>query len=168
MVRWSWRLVRITAVAIASVELGAGAAAGPIPEDFTIKLERTACYGQCPVYSVTIDAKGNVAYDGARFVRVEGRQTDRVPVARVAALVATIERMGFFELRDRYRTIRNRDGSEAMVMDLPTAYITVTAAGRSKRIEDYFGAPDALKQLEREIDQAADTDRWIRAVPAGE
>jgi hypothetical protein len=57
-----------------------------VPDDFVISLERTSCFGECPVYSVTIDAKGNVTYDGKRFVRVEGRTTDRIPATSVAAL----------------------------------------------------------------------------------
>ena len=52
------------------------------------------------------------------------------------------------------RQFDRRDGS-------PAAFVTITRAGRSKRIEDYFGAPDGLKQLERQIDEAARTKRWI-------
>jgi hypothetical protein len=133
------------------------AAAQPIPEDFVIKLERTACFGACPVYSVTIDARGNVAYDGTRFVRVVGRQTDRIAASRVAALVATVDRIGFFELDAKYRQL---------ITDLPTTFVTVTRGGRSKLIEDYFGAPQPLKDLERQIDEAAQTARWIKGPPS--
>ena len=138
-------------------------AAQGVPEDFVIKLERTACYrGECPVYSVTIDAMGNVTYEGTKFVRVQGRQTDRIPVSRVAALFATAERIGFFDLRDRYLIARHADGTETLVNHLPTAYVTMTRDGRSKRVEDYLGAPQGLKQLEQLIDDTARTKRWIR------
>jgi hypothetical protein len=164
MDRWSCRIARMALLTTAMSCIAASEpTAQSIPEGFSIGLERTSCFGQCPVYTVTIDAKGNVIYEGSRFVRVEGRQTDRVPLSRVAALLATTERIGFFDLRDQYRTIRSADGSEAMVTDLPTAYVTVTRGGRSKRIEDYFGAPEGLKQLEQQIDETAGTRRWIRA-----
>lgn len=122
-----------------------------IPVDFVITLERTACFGACPVYSVSIDAKGNIIYDGMKFVRIVGRQTDRITVPRVAALVEMIDRIRFFELEDKYHQ---------MITDLPTTFVTVTRDGRSKRVEDYFGAPESLKELEREIDQTARTARW--------
>jgi hypothetical protein len=32
-----------------------------MPDDFLITLVRTSCFGECPVYSVSIDAKGNVS-----------------------------------------------------------------------------------------------------------
>lgn len=128
------------------------AAGQPIPEDFVIKLERTACFGACPVYIVTIDARGTVTYHGTQFVRIVGRQTDRVPVSRVAALVETVDRIRFFELDDKYRQL---------ITDLPTTFVTVTRDGRSKVIEDYFGAPTPLKDFERQIDDIARTARWI-------
>jgi uncharacterized protein DUF6438 len=106
------------------------AAAQIIPPDVVIRLERTFCFGECPVYSVSIDAMGNVTYDGTEFVRVKGRQTDRIPVPRVAELLATADRIGFFDLRDQYRTIRNPDRTETMVTDLPTTFVTITRGGR--------------------------------------
>jgi hypothetical protein len=124
-----------------------------VPVDLVIKLERTACYGDCPVYSVTLDAQGNVRFIGTRFVRAMGEHTDRIPVSDIATVLATVRRIGFFDLRDSYR---------APITDLPTTIVTVTADGRTKRVEDYFGAPRVLKELEYEIDRTARTQRWIR------
>ena len=111
---------------------------------FAIKLERPQ-FGECPVYSVSIDAAGNVVYEGTQHVRVAGRQSDRVEASRVAALVATVERIGFFQLDDVYRTARTAAGLELVVLDLPTTFVTVTSRGRTKRAEDYYNAPAALR-----------------------
>ena len=133
-----------------------------VPDDVRITLERTPCGGECPVYSVSIDASGHVTYAGTRFVRVQGLQTDRIPVSRVAALLETAGRIGIYELRDQYHSIRNPDGTETVMTDRPTIFVTIARNGRSKRVEDYFGAPEGLRTLEREIDAAARTSRWIR------
>ena len=156
----------LSVAAIVVVALGAclhGSQNAPqgIPDDFAITLARTSCFGACPVYAVSIDAKGTVKYEGKKFVRVPGRQSDQIPVSRVAELVATIDRIRFFELNDEYRVIRNADGTTTMVSDLPTTFITVTRDGQTKSIEDYVGAPEPLHQLEKEIDEAARTKRWI-------
>ena len=148
--------VNVAAAGLVSVAISMTATvaeAQTIPKDFVIKLERTSCFGECPVYSVTIDAKGNVTYEGTRFVRVEGRQTNRIAVSRVAALVEAVDRAHFFDLDDKYR---------AQVTDNPTTFVTVTHDGRSKRVEDYVIGPKALRQLEDEIDDTARTKRWIR------
>jgi Domain of unknown function (DUF6438) len=165
MTRSSARIIAIVIVGLCGSwrpARGLGQTAA-VPDDTLIALQRTACFGTCPVYSVTIDAKGNVTYDGTKHVRVTGRQTDRITVSGVAALLDTARRIGFFELRDHYRTIRNADGSETMVTDLPTVIVTITSGGRTKRVEDYLGAPDGLKELEQQIDDTARTTRWIRA-----
>jgi hypothetical protein len=133
----------------------------PIPEDATITLERTACFGDCPVYTVSIDARGNVVYNGTEFVRVKGRHTSRIAVARVAEILEQADRIGFFDLNDQYVEIRHPDGSISTVTDLPTTIVTIARGGRTKRVEDYVGAPEGLAALERLIDEVANTKQWV-------
>jgi hypothetical protein len=141
-----------TVVLVASTDVRAQV----VPDDFVITLRRTTCFGTCPAYIVSIDSSGRVTYDGSQFVRVAGRQEARIPLSRVAALVETVARTGFFELKDSYT---------ADVTDLPTTIVTVRSSGRMKRVEDYVGAPAALRALERQIDESA--RRWVRIdVPA--
>src|SRR5688572_19820074 len=149
-------IIRLTVIlAFTAVSsLDAVAQQDAIPADLVIKLERTACFGTCPVYSVTIDAKGHVVFEGTQFVAAQGQHTDSIPASSVAALLATARRIGFFELQDSYR---------AAISDLPTTFVTITADGRTKRVENYFGGPQGLRELEKQIDATARTDRWIRA-----
>jgi len=123
-----------------------------VPENALITLERTACFGECPVYRVSIDSLGHVEFTGERFVRVTGQQTARIPPERVGAILQTARRIGFFALRDHYTDT---------ITDMPTTFVTVRVGGRSKRVEDYFGAPAGLKELEKQIDEEARTRRWI-------
>jgi len=46
-----------------------------------ITLERTSCFGTCPVYKVSVRRDGSVAYDGKQFVRVTGHRTHKIPEA---------------------------------------------------------------------------------------
>jgi Domain of unknown function (DUF6438)/Ankyrin repeats (3 copies) len=132
-----------------------------VPSDASISLQRTSCFGPCPIYTVTIDARGKVTYEGERFVRVVGRRTAQIDTSIVAGLLARAERIRFFEMRDTYRVIQNPDGTVTSVTDLPTTLVTVTVNGRTKRIEDYVAAPDSLAEFEREIEGAAGTKRWV-------
>jgi hypothetical protein len=152
----------LPAIALVTAVAASGAGqGGEIPADTLIRLERTSCLGTCPVYTVTIDARGTVTFDGQKHVRAVGRSTARVGPAPVAKLLATVERMQFFDLRNVYKQIENPDGTVTVVSDLPTTIITVTTNGRSKRVESYIGAPDSVAALQREIDEAAGTKRWI-------
>lgn len=163
----TFALFRSASTTVIALTVAAGASQTAIqpkgiPDDTVIKLERTQCFGPCPVYTVSIDAKGTVIYEGGKFVRVQGRQTDRIAVSRVAALLETAERIRFFELRSHYRAIRKPDGTETTITDMPTTFVTITSGGRSRRVEDYYGAPAALQEFERQIDETARTKRWIR------
>jgi len=132
-----------------------------VPQDAVIRLQRTSCYGPCPVYTVTIDARGGVTYDGERAVRVIGRRTAQIDPSIVTKLLSRAETIQFFHMRDAYRVIEYPDGTVTMVTDLPTTIVTVTVNGRTKRVEDYMAAPDSFAAFERDIDAAAGTKRWV-------
>lgn len=110
---------------------------------------------------MTIDAHGTVTYEGEEFVRVVGRETGRMAPSLVAGLLASAERIHFFDLRSAYRVIVTSDGTELSVTDPPTTIVTITTNGRTKRVENYIGGPDGLAQCERDIDAAARTKRWV-------
>ena len=148
--------------ALAIAFAGAAAAQEPdVPPDTVITLQRTSCLGPCPIYTVSIDASGTVTYEGEQSVRVVGRRTAHIDPSAVATLLARATQIRFFGLRDAYRSIENPDGTTTMVTDLPTTFVTITVKGRTKRVEDYVGAPDSLMEFEREIDNAAGTKRWV-------
>jgi len=139
--------VFVFAVALA----GAAKAQWP-PRDAVVRLQRTSCFGPCPVYTITVDAFGTVTYEGERFVRVTGRHTAQISPQAVWGLLQRAERIRFFEMKDVYT---------ANVSDQSTTFVTVTANGRTKRVKDYYNAPDALREFEREIDDVTSSKRWI-------
>ena len=51
-----------------------------------IQLQRTACYGWCPAYSVEISGDGTVLYFGERFVATKGAKSWTIPQDKVRAL----------------------------------------------------------------------------------
>ena len=71
-------------------------------------LERTGCYGECPVYRLTVNSDGSVVYVGTRWVKVLGRQVYKLSEAQVAELQAAFERANFSQLRD-YDKVESTD-----------------------------------------------------------
>ncbi len=124
-------------------------------DSVTITLERTSCYGTCPVYEVSIDETGLVQYRGKAFVQVEGKQTRRITPEAVRRLVGEFLAIDFFQLNGRYDSMGG-----LKVSDLPTTITTINLDGRRKRVEDYVGAPDALRGLEALIDETAGVREW--------
>ncbi|RUL75976.1 DUF6438 domain-containing protein [Dyella choica] len=143
------------------------------PDDATISLTRSACYGECPDYTVVIHGDGRVhfstevaavsgadvvfrQYARSQGVLLPGTHEDSVPPQNVAELLAQFQRGGFWQLKDRYA---------ARAMDNPTQIITLAVGGRHKQVIDYLGTevgmPQAVLDLEDAIDRVAGTARWV-------
>jgi hypothetical protein len=151
-------------VVAATVALAAALAAQPpASEDVEITLERTACFGTCPVYSVRISGDGDVHYVGREYVRIVGPAERRISTGAVQQLVDIIQKVGYFDMAEEYRYLIGPDGSRGVVSDLPTTTTSVRIGSRTHRVVDYVGAPEGLHDVERAIDRTAGTAEWISA-----
>ena len=126
-----------------------------------ISLERTPCFGRCPVYTVAVSPSGEVTYEGKAGVRQLGRASGKIPAEQVDALLGELEKAGYFSMADRYAASEPACGR--YYTDSPSAITTVTSRGRTKRVEHDYGcgaAPGALVVMERRIDEVLDSGRW--------
>ena len=118
-------------------------------------LERTGCYGECPVYRLTVNSDGSVVYVGTRWVKVLGRQVYKLSEAQLAELQAAFERSGFMQFRD-YDHVESTDDD--------WAHISLRRGGAFKRVRHYHGdnaAPPALGVLEDEFDRIVDSGKFV-------
>ncbi|HJR16329.1 MAG TPA: DUF6438 domain-containing protein [Gemmatimonadales bacterium] len=132
------------------------AASGP-----AVSLERTPCFGGCPVYRVSVSPAGLVTYQGKSGVRHMGTATGQIPPKQVDELLLELERAGFFTFADRYAP--PEPTCRRYSTDSPSAISSATFRGRSKRIvHDYGcrGVPGALTVLEKKIDEVLGSARW--------
>jgi hypothetical protein len=155
-------LMRIRiATAIFLLSVAFPAAGGNVESDVTkITLERTPCFGTCPVYTLTIHRSGQVEFQGKDHVRQKGSETGRISTEDFARLVRKIDEIKFFDLKDRYDG-KNPDGSGVTVTDLPTRKTSVTRGNRTKTVENYFRGPKGLKELEDLIDEVTKAADWV-------
>jgi hypothetical protein len=126
-----------------------------------VTLERTACFGGCPVYRLTVSSDGLVSYEGKAHVRRLGTATGQISPEQVSALVSELDRGGYFSFAPQYTPAEPACGRYAT--DLPTAITSVRHASRVKRIQHDYGcgsAPGALVVLERRIDEALGSSQW--------
>jgi hypothetical protein len=123
--------------------------------EFVISLERTACFGHCPIYKVTLDSDGKVTYYGEMFVAVEGTQYSTLDQKNLHSLVREFEGIDFFSLEDQY--------TDMGATDLPSAITTLLVDGKMKQVIHYHGDPNAPKKLaalEDKIDELINTAQW--------
>jgi hypothetical protein len=126
-----------------------------------ITLERTPCFGGCPVYRISVSPSGEVSYEGKAHVGRLGTATGQIPQERVDALLEELDKAGYFSFADRYTSAEPTCGRYAT--DSPTVISSATLGERTKRIEHDYGcgaAPGALVVLERRIDEVLGSARW--------
>jgi hypothetical protein len=120
-------------------------------------LERTACFGFCPIYKVTIFRDRVVEYEGEKFVKTVGRATGRLTTGQLAQLEELFRKNGYLQLENSYE--------RSNFTDLPSAFTSYSpAGGRTKTIRHYFGdrsAPEALTRVEEGIDRIVNIEQWI-------
>ena len=108
--------------------------------ELIISLQRTACFGTCPIYKIEIFSDGSGIYTGTRFVKNIGVTRFSLSKTQINLILTQAEAIGFTNMKEDY--------SEP-ISDLPTTFIQI----KDKRIRDYTGAPKKLKNLENLIDQ---------------
>jgi hypothetical protein len=128
--------------------------------DPVITLERTACFGTCPVYSLKIYEDGRVVYEGKEFVKKKGVAEKRIEKKALEELVAEFMKLNYLELK-------KKPDCTTSWTDFPSAITSLNWKGRSNVVEHYHGCegPALLKELsklEDKIDETVNTDQWIK------
>ncbi len=105
-----------------------------------ISLERTACFGSCPIYKIEIFTNGKGIYSGEKFVENLGVINFKISTKNIQEIINYAEEIGFFKMKDQYYE---------PISDLPT---TITKI-KEKKIINYSGGPAKLRLLEKLIDR---------------
>lgn len=142
----------------------AGTSGPPDPSTPVVTLERTPCYGRCPVYTVAVYTDGRVVFDGRQHVAREGRSEGRVGPEAVARLVASAEAAGHAGFPASLT--RPSGACPTFRTDQPGAVTTVRTAGGTSRVEHDLGCSGfageaALTAFEGEVDRVLGTAAWV-------
>jgi hypothetical protein len=131
----------------------------------SITLERTGCYGECPMYKVTVAANGKVNYEGKDFVKVKGKAQTSLTTAQVKTLEKAIAKVKFFSLQNEY--IAEKDGCTTVATDHPATTITISSGKQTKSVYHYFGCEghvdlEQLTIFEDTIDTVVNSAQWVK------
>ncbi len=129
-----------------------------------VTLQRTACFGFCPIYTVGIFKDGKVIYFGLANVETTGLHFSEISSNSVDSLLSYATKNGYFDLQSGYysKMDTTKDGQiyEVFVTDLPTKITSLKVNGNRKIVENYFGGPAWLSKFEGKIDSLANIKKW--------
>jgi hypothetical protein len=131
----------------------------------TITLERTACYGTCPTYSVSVGPDLHVAFIGKEYVQSPGLSTSAISNEDYRRLRDAVRDV--LKFRDSYAS--PHECGRAWATDNPGLVLTVQDSSFTKRIDLNFGCRGeqvrgdvkALGEIGELIDEVLHTQQWI-------
>jgi hypothetical protein len=124
----------------------------------TIKLERTMCYGTCPVYLVSIHYSGRVTYTGKDWVEKSGRHIWKLDNKSIDKLSKALLKSDYFNIQ--------KNDSSFMCTDMPYCITNIEMMdGTKRKIEHYLQEPDewpvALLKFEKQIDKIIGVKEYV-------
>ena len=124
-----------------------------------IELEKGPCYGECSIFTLTIYENGIIQYKGEEFTEKKGVFIKTMPQNDLRKLVKSFRDAGFFSFQEAYRS---------NIPDLQTISITFNDGGRSKTVVGKDNRPEALMELQSQLEKIADTkDDWKKKSDKG-
>jgi len=139
--------------------------ADTLDADEVIRLDRSGCGFRCPAYQLRFFRDGSVRFTGHANTAVSGAQQAQIDEAVLAPLLRDLQ-AELPAMAKRY-TPDSKDCGQ-MFTDQATTTLSVRLPHGMARAERYGGCPDApkaLAELERRVDAAAASDRWVSAAP---
>ena len=106
-------------------------------------IERTPCYGRCPIYKATFMDNGEVKYVGKHFVEKIGTYKTLISAEEVLEIKNKIAEHNYFELDSLYPT---------PITDFPSSITEVNLNGKRKKVINRRTPPPNLKAFEQFLD----------------
>ncbi|OJY90928.1 MAG: hypothetical protein BGP13_13130 [Sphingobacteriales bacterium 40-81] len=105
-----------------------------------ISFQADACFGECPIFAITILKDGTAYYNAKMFNKQQGHFQTVIKNSQLDSLRELIYKVNLFSLKDKY---------SAPITDQPTYTLKVQFDnGQQKTIEDYGNnGPDKLDKI---------------------
>lgn len=125
-----------------------------IDENLLVRLQRTACFGKCPVFTVEIFRDGKVTYSGVAHVKKRGQYEAVVELDVIKKIQKRAKEINFFKMSDKYPK------GDIEITDIPTTITYIRQGERGKLVADNFDAPKELIEFEKWLEKELDTLDW--------
>ena len=116
-----------------------------------ITMERTTCFGTCPAYVFKAYPDGSVKYTGKDFVDLKGEYSASISKEVLANLKNLFDEADYFHFANVY---------SASIKDLQTTFLYYDDGKQNAKVTDYYGAPESLKKLEKDIEAIINSINW--------
>ena len=107
-----------------------------------IVLSKGACFGECPVYTLTIYNTGLMKFNGVRFTKMDGKHEKKLSEEAYIALVKNFDDVDLWKYDDVY---------DMQIADLPTTSISYSSKEKTKSVKGKADRPEKILELENAL-----------------
>ena len=123
-------------------------------KDVVFTFERTACFGTCPEYKLTVYHTGEALFEGRKNTQWIGTYTcEDCERQMIAKILQTATDIKFWDMQDKY---------DPGVTDLPSTITMINTQAEPKTVVNVLDGPASLKELESLIDDLYLQRKWIK------
>ena len=130
-----------------------------VDSNLVISLQRTACFGQCPVYKVEIFKDGTVKYKGTAYIKKRGQHEAVATMSFIKSVQQKAVVINYMALSDKYPQGDN------MITDIPSTISYIRIGEEGKMIINNFDAPKELIAFELWLEKEIDGLEWKEVKP---
>ncbi|MCP3933630.1 MAG: hypothetical protein GY705_31570 [Bacteroidetes bacterium] len=116
-----------------------------------IEIKKGPCFGQCPVYNLSIYDNRVAVFTGERFTDKMGVHVKQLTQKDYEKLLSAFNKTNVWQFQDAYKS---------EVPDFPTVTITFYDKERSKTVIGKENRPEAVLELEEMLDEIANSNDW--------
>lgn len=118
-----------------------------------LTLEKTECFGQCPIYKFSIYSDLTCKISPTRFAIVKSLSQSTVSQSEIDEILEFAKQIKFWSLEDEY--------DNKSVSDLPATILTINNNNQSKTIRSRANIPILLGKLNKKVSDIAENREWI-------
>ena len=116
-----------------------------------VEMSKGPCFGQCPVFTLTVYDNGIAAYKGERFTDKKGLYIRDIGKPALEKLKSTLTGADLWKYPDAFKS---------QIPDLATVTLHYYEGDRTKTIIGKDGRPDDVMKIEEMLDDLANTGEW--------
>ncbi len=133
-------------------------------EHFSVLLERLECTTYCPEYSIRVDHKGEVIYNGKTNVLIKDFRINQMSTVLLDTLITKLAALEQFEYEEVYN--KSSESCESVEFFSTNSRITFIRAGKIQVIDHFHGCLGfpgqvELTEFENWVDTSFDTMQYI-------
>lgn len=114
--------------------------------------ERTPCFGQCPIFKLSIYESGYSIYEGRNFVDRIGTYQSNGDLASLHKIKEVADSIQYFSFDSLY--------DNPNLMDFPSKIIIIKNQEEKKKVVARVKAPKSLEALYKAFDDYIDAQKW--------